>query len=353
MRNARTPDRAPLFSEIYRAPASRKSNRRYALSIVGRRLGTPAARPTRPCSEERRLRPSLATTRRAAFAALVLAAGLVAPTHGQETAADTAGATEPTRPKEPLPLWEIGAVAIAAWQPAYPGSDQDLARVRILPFGIYRGSLLRADGNGIGLRAFRSPRYEWDVSGSGSFGSSANKVRVRQGMPSIGTLVEIGPALKIHLGDLLESGRDSRLTQLEIPVRAVFDVSHGFARRGWTFEPRLSHTAWTGPSFALVVSASTLFADRSLNHLYYGVDAPYATADRPAYAASAGLIATRLSASLRHRINSTLRLQYFAQLETVRGAANEASPLVRSRQDAGIGVSLLWGVWHSDASGTE
>ena len=284
---------------------------------------------------------------------LILAAALVAPAHAQETAADTAGATEPTRPREPLPLWEIGAVAIAAYQPAYPGSDQDLARLRILPFGIYRGSLIRADGGGIGLRAFRSPRYEWDVSGSGSFGSSANKVRVRRGMPSIGTLIEIGPALKINLGDLVDDKREPRLTQLEIPVRAVFDVNHSFAHRGWTFEPRLSHTAWTGPSFSLVVSASALVGDRTLNQLYYGVDAPYATVGRPEYQASAGLIATRLNASLRHRVNSTVRLQYFAQLETVRGAANEASPLVRSKQDAGIGVSLIWGVWHSSESGVE
>ena len=285
--------------------------------------------------------------------AAVLATSLVAPVHAQETTADAVGAAEPVTPKEPLPLWEVGLVAIAGYQPAYPGSDQNLARVRALPFGIYRGSLLRADGNGIGLRAFSTPRFEWDVSGAGSFGASANKVRVREGMPAIGTLVEIGPALKVNLGDLLDPKRDRHMTQLEIPVRAVFDVNDGFAHRGWTFEPRLSHTAWTGSSAALVVSASALFGDRTLNHLYYGVDAPYATADRPAYDARAGLVATRLNASLRQRISSTLRLQYFAQVETVRGAANEASPLVRSRQDAGIGISLLWGAWHSSQAGTE
>ena len=299
------------------------------------------------------MRPTFIRSLRAATAALSLTACAVPFAGAQETAADTAGATEPTRPKEPLPLWEIGAVAIAAYQPAYPGSDQDLARLRILPFGIYRGSLLRADGNGIGLRGLRTERFEWDVSGSGSFGSSANKVRIRQGMPSIGTLVEIGPALKVNLGDLVDPKRDRHLTQLEVPIRAVFDVNDGFAHRGWTFEPRLSHTAWTGQSFALVVSASTLFGDRTLDRLYYGVDGPYATAERPAYDARAGLIATRLNASLRHRISPTLRLQYFAQVETVRGAANEASPLVRSKQDAGIGVSLIWGVWHSSETGTE
>ena len=283
----------------------------------------------------------------------LLTATLVASAFAQDGPVDTSAATEPTRPKEPLPLWELGLVGIAAYQPAYPGSDQDFARFRVLPFGIYRGSLLHADGNGIGLRAFRSPRFEWDVSGSGSFGSSANRVRAREGMPSIGTLVEIGPAAKVNLGDLVVSGREPRITQLELPIRAVFDVSHHFDHRGFTFEPRLSHTAWQGPQFALVVSASALMADRALNKMYYGVDAPYATADRPEYDAKAGLIATRLSASLRHRINSTLRLAYFAHVETVRGAANEASPLVRSKQDAGIGVSLIWGVWHSAESGVE
>ena len=289
--------------------------------------------------------------RRLLLAAAVLATAGARVAHAQEDA--PLPATDAATPHEPLPLWEVGLVGIGAYQPAYPGADKDIARARLLPYAIYRGSVLRLDGGGVGVRAFSTPRFEWEASGSAAFGSSANQVPARAGMPNIGTLVEIGPALKVNLGDLVEPRRDPHLTQLEIPVRAVFDVSDGFAHRGWTFEPRLTHTAWTGDTFALVVSAGALFGDRSLNHLYYGVDTPYATASRPAYDASAGLIATRLGASLRHKISSTLRLQYFAQLETVRGAANEASPLVRSKQDAGIGVSRIWGAWHSSESGVE
>jgi outer membrane scaffolding protein for murein synthesis (MipA/OmpV family) len=282
-----------------------------------------------------------------------LGALAAATAQAQETSTAVSDVTEPSTLKEPLPLWEIGLAGIAAYQPAYPGSDQNLARGRILPFGIYRGSVLHMDGGGIGLRAFRTPRFEWDVSGSAAFGSSANQVRARAGMQSIGTLVEIGPALTINLGDLVDPHREMRLTRLDVPIRAVFDINDGFAHKGWTFEPRLSHTAWTGSTASVVLSASALFGNRSLNGLYYGVDAPYATVDRPAYSANAGLVATRLNASLRHRISPTLRLQYFAQFETVRGAANEASPLVRSKQDAGIGISLIWGVWHSSEAGTE
>jgi len=290
---------------------------------------------------------------RTAGVAVMLAAVLPASTQAQETAADAAVANEPAKPKERLPLWELGLVGIAADQPAYPGSDQNIARVRVLPFGLYRGSLLRVEGSGIGLRAVHTPRFEWDVSGAGAFGSASNKVHAREGMRGIGTLVEIGPALKINLGDLVEPRRDPHLTQLELPVRAVFDVNDGLAHHGWSFEPRLTHTAWSGGSFTLVMSAGALFGDRALNSLYYGVDAPYATTRRPAYDARAGLIATRLNASLRQKINPTLRLQYFAQFETVRGAANEASPLVRSKQDVGFGVSLIWGVWQSEQAGVE
>ena len=263
---------------------------------------------------------------------------------------------EPTGPPdldEPLPLWEIGAFAIGGYQPAYPGSDQNLARARLLPYAIYRGSILRLEGGSVGVRALRTPRYEWDVSATGSFGASANQVRVRAGMAGIGTLVEIGPAWRINLGDLIDPRRDARLTRLELPIRAVFDANDRLAHRGRTFEPRLSHTAWRGASAALVFSASALFGDRLLNHLFYGVDPAYVTADRPAYAAKGGLIALRLGASLRQRVSSAVRLQWFTQVETVRGAANESSPLVRSRQEAGFGASLTWGIWQSTQTGVE
>jgi outer membrane scaffolding protein for murein synthesis (MipA/OmpV family) len=282
--------------------------------------------------------------------AWLLAALAAAPAIAQESSTQAVEAIEPGTPREPLPLWEAGLAGIAAWQPAYPGSDQNFARGLVLPYAIYRGSVLHVDGGGVGLRAFRSPRFDWDMSGSAAFGAT-KQVHAREGMRKLGTLVEIGPAVTINLGDLVDSKRDMRLTRLDVPIRAVFDVDDSFAHRGWTFEPRLSHTAWTGGGASLVLSASALFGNRSLNAMYYGVDAPDATVDRPAWRAKAGLVATRLGASLRHRIGPTLQLLYFAQVETVRGAANDDSPLVRRRQDGGFGVSLIWSFWHSTQLG--
>ena len=313
-------------------------------------MTSPARRPSpsRPSS--------FASVARAALPRLLLAlcAAVTLPAaHAQDASSDASvDATEPVDSKEPVPLWEIGLVGIAARQAPYPGADKDIGRVRVLPYGLYRGSFLRVDGGGVGLRALKTPRFEWDASGSAAFGSPSNRVPARHDMPSIGTLVEIGPALKINLGDLVSEHRDPRATRLELPVRAVFDVNDGFARKGWTFEPWLAHTAWTGRTGALVLGGGLLFGDRALNHLYYGVDAPYATSDRPAYEAKAGLVATRVSAGFRQRVAPSVRLVWFASAETVRGAANEASPLVRSRQDFGFGVSAVWGIWHSAEEGT-
>jgi outer membrane scaffolding protein for murein synthesis (MipA/OmpV family) len=253
----------------------------------------------------------------------------------------------------PLPLWEAGLYSIGAWQPAYPGSDQNLTSSQLLPYAIYRGSIVRVEGGGLGVRALQTPRFEWDVSASGSFGSSANQVRAREGMQDIGTLVQMGPAFRINLGDLRDPRRDPRLTRLEFPVRAVFDVYDDFHFKGLTFEPRFSHTAWEGTSTSAVVSASLLYGSRSLNDLFYGVAPVYATPQRPAYEARGGMISATLSGYIRHRITPSLQITFFANVETLRGSANHASPLLIRDEDGGFGVALSWAIWQSDEKGTE
>ena len=133
-------------------------------------------------------------------------------------------------------------------------------------------------------------------------------------MPAIGTLVEIGPALKVNLGDLVDAERDPHLTQLEIPVRAVFDVNDGFAHQ--RLDLRAAPVAHRVDGQQLLAGAcrpARCSATARSTTCTTASTPPYATADRPAYDARAGLIATRLNASLRHRISPTLRLQYFAQ----------------------------------------
>lgn len=265
-----------------------------------------------------------------------------AQTSGSEVAPVDVAADMPAL--EAPALWTAGLFMVAGSHAAYPGSDHRISKALLLPFITWRGPVFRIEGASAGLRGFRSPRYEADFSVAGSFGGGGGEVR--QGMPAIGTLVEAGPSLRINLGELSEVGKRSPW-QLLLPLRAVFDVNRDFAYRGLNFEPRLSYSQPLGEDWRLSTHAALLVGNRKLNATFYGVDPAYATASRPAYGAQAGLIASRLGVALSRPIGDDFRLGLYAQAESVSGAANADSPLVRRSVDGRVGISLTWTAFRS------
>jgi outer membrane scaffolding protein for murein synthesis (MipA/OmpV family) len=248
------------------------------------------------------------------------------------------------------PLWTAGLFGVAAHHAVYPGAARRTSNATVLPFVTYRGPVMRLEGGTAGLRALRRPRAELDFSAAASFGSDGRDTGAREGMPAIGTLAEIGPSLRINLGELPEDGQRPPL-RLDLPLRAVFDADRDFRYVGASFEPRLTWRladwgAW-GPS----VYAAALFGNRGLNALYYEVSPVYATPSRPVYGARPGLVATRVGASLSGPLGENLRLGLHLALETVRGAANDGSPLVDRMVDPTAAITLTWTALRSEQSG--
>ncbi len=238
------------------------------------------------------------------------------------------------------PRWELGAFALGVSQQAYPGADQQVQRTLVLPYLLYRGPLLRSDGETTGLRALRTAQFEFDVGFAGSFGSSAEDVDARRGMPRLGTLVELGPRLKWNLGPAPAQGRWQAL----LPLRAVFDLSDDMARRGWAFEPELIYARRSADGWRYSLGVGAIAADRRLADTFYGVRLAQALPERPAYAARAGLVAWRLSSGFSRPLGADWRLFGFARLDSVAGAANRTSPLVRQTLgwSAGLGLSYTF-----------
>ena len=237
------------------------------------------------------------------------------------------------------PLWEVGAFAGAYSQQAYPGADKQVNGAIALPYFIYRGKYFRADRNALGLRALKTPTVEVDIGVSGAFGSSSDDIDARRGMPDLGTLVEFGPRLKWDLGPAL-GGR----WQAEFPLRGVFDLSDGAANRGVAFEPELQYERAGANGWRYSTGVSAIFANRKLADTFYGVAPRHATPGRPAYTAESGLVAWRLSLSASRQLAPDWRLFAFARLQSVAGAANKASPLVRQTTGTtvGVGVAYTW-----------
>lgn len=298
--------------------------------------------PLRPLSDPRRSPFTAGRDRRA----LALAASLVA-----VATAATAQDAPPSDTRPAPPRWEAGATLLLATQWAYPGSDENLDRVRLLPYAVYRGPVLRVEGGGAGVRALATPRLELDLGVSGAFGGGANEVAARRGMPAIGTRIEVGPRLRLRLGDL--DGPQPPAWRLDLPLRAVLDVSRDFQGAGTVFEPSLAWSARPADGWTLGADVGATFADRRFNATLYQVRPQDVLPGRPAYTARAGLVSTQAGLSVSRRVAERWRLFARLRVESVAGAANADSPLVRRDTGASFTVGAVWRFAESDDAGND
>ena len=164
-------------------------------------------------------------------------------------------------------------------------------------------------------------------------------------MADLGTLIEFGPRLKINLGDIANGRSRSRL---QFPLRAVIDIDHGFVSRGIAFEPewvtdlRLPRRWFVSPSLGAI------FGDTKLGDTFYGVAPGEATATRSSYTARSGLIALRAGLLATQKLAPDVRLFCGLRIESLAGAANRDSPLVRRHVDWGAVIGLSWTLARSE-----
>ena len=244
-----------------------------------------------------------------------------------------------------LPLWEVGALAGSLTAPAYPASAERFNRHLVLPYLIYRGEALRVDRDGIDARLRLAPDNELDVGLSGSFPATSNDIAARQGMPDLGTLVELGPRLKIRLGQPAPGLR----LGLDLPLRNVIEFNGGTRSQGTVFEPTLVlEGADIGAGWSLSAKAGLTWGDQQINQYFYGVPTAYATEVRPAYEAQAGLISARASLGTSKNLGPDLRVFGYARMDYYGLGANTASPLALQSSSPSLGVGLTWTLGRSD-----
>ncbi len=246
--------------------------------------------------------------------------------------------------KEPLPLWEFGASAFALTQQAYPGSDTYVNRVLAAPYFLYRGEHFRVDRGNTGYRAVKTPRFEFDIGFAGALGSSSDKVTARRGMERLGNLIEFGPRMKWNISDPEANGR----WRFELPVRAVFDLSNQFKRRGYTMEPEIEFERRAFGGWRYSTGLSAVFGNREMAETFYQVRPDQALPDRAAYQAKQGLIAWRLSGFISHSYSNNFRVFGGVRVDSVVGAANENSSLVKRKTAPSLLVGLTYTWLRSD-----
>jgi outer membrane protein len=238
------------------------------------------------------------------------------------------------------PLWELGlGLGVVAFND-YRGAATAHLYPLPLPYFVYRGTLVKADHDGVRGKLFNQNRIEINLSVNGT--TPVRNDSARHGMPDLRPTLEVGPQLEVHLWRT----SDERLKlDLRVPVRAAFTIEAVPRLIGTFLAPQvdLDIAQFGGEDgWKLGLLAGPLFADRRYDGYFYTVAPQYATAARPAFEAQGGYAGTQVLAALTRRYPSYW-IGAYVRHDTLAGASFADSPLVKrdSYWSAGIGVAWI------------
>ncbi|TFH74701.1 MipA/OmpV family protein [Gammaproteobacteria bacterium LSUCC0112] len=275
-----------------------------------------------------------------AFASLMLAAG---------TFSVAAQAAEPVMIEKPL--WELGLGGGVLVQPHYPSSDEYQTRGLGLPYVVYRGDILRiGDGGAARAVAAENGNYELSLSFAAAFDSESDGNVLREGMPDLDFIFEIGPQLVFSLGKFEFSDTSRSELQLALQARAAFSTDFGGVdHHGYVFEPmvRYRHYGAFHPQLEATVSLKPLWATRDVHGYFFDVANEFSQVDRNTYRARGGYFGTGLNFSGTWHISNKARMFATVQTSFHHGAKNIHSPLFENKFNAGFGLGLIWSLRES------
>ncbi|MFP4453067.1 MAG: MipA/OmpV family protein [Desulfobacterales bacterium] len=236
------------------------------------------------------------------------------------------------------PLWELGLGGAVVTMPAYRGSQNQEVYLAPIPYVIYRGDFLKIDREGIRGMIYDSARLEVDLSADGAIPSASNEGDVREGMPDLDAVGEIGPSINY----LIHEGQGTKL-QFRLPVRAVFTTDFtSIDHEGWKAHPQINLGVldvlghWDAG-----LSLGPVFADRKYHAYYYEVKPVHATDTRPAYRAEPGYSGTSVQIAASRNFGR-LWFGMFARYDNLAGAVFSESPLVETNHSFMGGLGAAW-----------
>ncbi|QIE43246.1 MipA/OmpV family protein (plasmid) [Rhodobacteraceae bacterium SC52] len=258
------------------------------------------------------------------------------------------GALAQTEPADTDPLWELGIGAFGLIAPDYPASGESSFNGLALPYGIYRGEVIRVDDeDGARVVPFDTPAYEISLSAGAAFGAQSEGRGVREGMPDLDPLLELGPQVIFRGPDFGPASRRGRIDfALQARVVASLDFNTGSAKyRGMVFEPEVE-ARWPdafGAGTEIRASVGPVFATEALQAYFYEVEPKFARAGRPTYQSQGGYLGTDVVVSLSYDLTPRFTAFGGMSASSHAGAANRSSPLFEQELNgaAFFGIAVI------------
>lgn len=257
-----------------------------------------------------------------------------------------------TKGDKPLPKWEVGGVAAGFHSPLFPASKDNQDKFLLVPYGVYRGDKFSiGDGAIVKAKAVEAPRFKVDVSVRAAFNADSEDSAVREGMPDLDFLFEVGPQLRFLLSESsMEYSADSEVW-LNLQARAVFSTDFGeIDQRGYVFQPQLSwrHKNLFFNDTITFASVSPIWASEKLHDYFYQVNEKYQNVEREAFDAEAGYLGTKVSIGNIFEIKKNMSIFFAAQWGIWKGSENENSPLFEKDINASAVLGVRYVFLNSD-----
>jgi outer membrane protein len=236
--------------------------------------------------------------------------------------------------------WEFGAGFGVFDIPLYPGSSQNKQYLFPLPYIKLESKHLEID-EGIRAFLFRSDKVRLDLSADLALPVRSKDSIARSGMPSLDTVLQIGPSLEITLAGKYKSKNELRL---EFPVRTAIATDIKDTRNiGWlvesvlTYERKRQHKK----AEAIKVRLGLRYATEDYHEYYYDVAPAYISPQRAVFTSGGGYSGLFTDIGYGWREGNTI---YWTLLryQSLSGAVYENSPLVEDKDYFLLGAGFSW-----------
>ena len=249
------------------------------------------------------------------------------------------------------PLFEVGLFGGAVQYSLYPGSGEYGTRTLLIPYVFYRGKIFRSDRRGTRARIYRKEDWTFGLGFGGNIGTRASESSIREGMPELDLIFEIGPRIRkfnLFKNKNLELGFSLKKANLFKGIKIY--------SQGYTFQSSLSlrkpFEKWGKNIFFTRLSFK--LADELYQDYFYTVPKAYARPGRPAYKAKGGVLGIRYFAGLQKPIFKGKWINFFGiTFQEYSLAANKNSPLHTHDLTYNLIYGFRFGLYESKSRGYE
>lgn len=218
-----------------------------------------------------------------------------------------------------------------------------------MPWFIYRSDNIQVKDGGVELVAYESDRLKIDLGLSGSLNSDTSDTPLREGMPDLDFLLELGPRFDVPLSDSTRNGIRARLnwvTSLRLALSTDFRSIDNQGpvlntelryRMGGFYDDKLSFSA----------SVSSTWLGNDLMDYFFAVDSEFATDTRPEFNASGGFLSVGASLGISYKVTRNINAFLGLGYNSLSGSENEDSPLFEDDSTSSIILAASWRLFES------